>query len=54
MLKQVKTELQKYRINIVGIQKIIWRGSGVLDAVNSGNESNTFGTNYLINKNKQL
>jgi hypothetical protein len=55
MLKQVKIELQKYIINNVGIQEIIWKESGVLDAVNSGNESNTFGTDYLINKKyKQL
>lgn len=55
MLKQVKTELQKYRIDIVGIQEVIWRGSGVLGAGNFilmyiGNESNTFETDYLINR----
>jgi mRNA deadenylase 3'-5' endonuclease subunit Ccr4 len=31
MLKEVKTELEKYRTDIVAIQEIKWWGSGVLD-----------------------
>jgi hypothetical protein len=55
MLKQVKTELEKYRTDIVAIQDIRWWRSGVLDTWNfilmySGNESNTFGTDSINKK----
>lgn len=56
MLKQVKTELEKYGTDIVAIQETGWWGSGVLDTWNfkmmcSSNESNIFGTGSM---NKQL
>jgi len=56
MLKEVKRELEKYRIDIVAIQEIRCWGSGVLDTRNfilmySGNESNTFRTGSI---NRQL
>jgi hypothetical protein len=52
MLTEVKTELEKYRTDIVANQEIRWRGSGVLDLRNfilmySGNEHNTFGTGSI-------
>jgi hypothetical protein len=47
--------LEKYRIDIGAIQEIRCRGSGVLDTgsiilMNIGNESNTFGISFLINR----
>jgi len=55
MLKQVKTEMEKYRIDITAVQEVRWRGSGVLDTENfilmkSTKERNTFGTGILINR----
>ena len=55
MLKQDKTELQKYSIDIAAIQEIVWKGSGVQDTGKlilkySGNGSNTFGNSLLINR----
>jgi hypothetical protein len=49
MLKHIKQEIIKYRINIPVIQEIRWRESAVLDTgsfilMYSGNESNTFGS----------
>jgi hypothetical protein len=54
MLKHVKREMKKYRINIAVIQEIRWREGAVLDIgsfilMYSGNESNTFGSGFLIN-----
>jgi len=34
MLNQVKTKLEKYRIDIAAVQEITWRWSGVLDTGN--------------------
>ena len=53
--RNVKTDLQKYKIDIAATQEIKWRGTGVLDVGNfillySCNDSNTFGTDYLINR----
>jgi len=55
MLKQVKTELEKYTIGITAVQEVRWRGSGVVDTGNfilmkSAKERNTFGTGILINR----
>jgi hypothetical protein len=55
MLKQVKRELEKYRIDITAVQVVRWKGSGVLDTGNfilvySVIERNTFGTGILINR----
>lgn len=54
MLQQVIKELEKYKRDIVAIQQIRWKGSGVFDTVNftlmySGNEIHMFGTIFLIN-----
>jgi hypothetical protein len=55
VLRQVKTDLEKDTIYIAAIQEIRWRGCGVLATGNfmlryRGNESNTFGTSFLINR----
>jgi hypothetical protein len=55
MLKQGKTELEKYKIDITAVQEVRWRGSGVLDTGNfilmySVIERNTFGAGILINR----
>ena len=50
----MKTGLEKHRIDTAAVYEIRWQGSGVLDAGDfilmcSGNESNSFGTGFLIN-----
>ena len=55
MLKEVKAELENYRIDIAAIKQIRWRGSGVVDTRNfilmyRGYESNTLGTGFIINR----
>jgi hypothetical protein len=47
--------LEKNRIVISEINEMKWKGSGVLNGGNfilmySGNESNTFGTGFMINR----
>jgi exonuclease III len=55
MLKQLKIQMDKYRIDIIAIQEIRWKGKGVMDTGNftlfySGHASNTFGTGFLVNR----
>jgi hypothetical protein len=54
-LRQLKSELEKYSIDIAAIQEILWKGTGVMDMGNftmcySGNISNTFGRGFLVRK----
>jgi exonuclease III len=53
--RQLKSELEKYSIDIAAIQGIRWKGTGVMDTGNftmyySGNIGSTFGTGCLVRK----
>jgi hypothetical protein len=53
--RQLKSELEKYSINIAAVQEIRWKGTGVMDTGNftmyySKNIGNTFGTGFLVRK----
>ncbi|XP_039297864.1 uncharacterized protein LOC120354582, partial [Nilaparvata lugens] len=53
---RLRQELEKYRIGIVALQEIRWKGNGIMDLGNhtifySGHDHNTFGTGFLVHKN---
>jgi exonuclease III len=55
MLKQLKIQMEKYRIDIISIKEIRRKGKGIMDTGNftlfySGHVSNTFGTGFLVNR----
>ena len=54
-LNNLKDIMEKYKLDILALQEIRWRGNDIMDTKNfsllySGHDKNTFGTGFLISK----